>query len=49
VARWEEYLRRYKENLDLDWDERSWKRKRLEELAQEGEADPGGRVGPPPK
>jgi hypothetical protein len=37
VARWEEYLRRYKENLDLDWDERSWKRKRLEELAQDRE------------
>jgi hypothetical protein len=37
IARWEEYLRRYKENLDLHWDERAWKRKRLEELAR----DPG--------
>jgi hypothetical protein len=46
VARWEEYLRRYKENLDLDWDERSWKRKRLEDLGRDGEE--GADAGTPP-
>ncbi len=49
VARWEEYLRRYKENLDLDWDERSWKRKRLEELSQDREEGDAPNVPHSPK
>ncbi|HEX7928323.1 MAG TPA: hypothetical protein VF678_12080, partial [bacterium] len=47
VARWEEYLRRYKENLDLDWDERSWKRKRLDDLARDSDDEAGPQQ--PPK
>ena len=32
AERWEQLLRRYRENLDLDWDERSWRAKGEGEL-----------------
>jgi hypothetical protein len=42
IERWEEHLRRYRENLDLDWDERSWQnqRPRAEEAERPGAAKP---------
>jgi len=38
--RWEQLLRRYRENLDLDWDERSWRTS--EESGKAGKPDPRG-------
>jgi hypothetical protein len=44
--RWEQLLRRYRENLDLDWDERTWRTK--DKDAASGDSEPEGRK-PAPK
>jgi 4TM region of DNA translocase FtsK/SpoIIIE len=43
--RWEQLLQRYRENLDLDWDEQGWRGK--DQLGGEGESGPATTRRPP--